>query len=82
MKTFDVLCDPLEDASGWEMEICHDLSGNKLSPSASRRRMIYQILKVCEIDIDEEVFELLSEYSIDQLLLDNGINVVFHDSME
>ena len=82
MKTFDVLCDPIEDASGWEMEICHDLSGNKLSQSVSRRKMIYQILKVCEVDIDEEVFELLSDYAVDQLLLDNGINVVFHDVME
>lgn len=82
MKNFDILCYPIEDASGWEMEICHDLGANQLNPSVSRRKMILQILQKCGVAINQEDFEYLTDFAIDQLLLDNGINVVFHDCMD
>lgn len=80
METFNILCEPLEDAGGWEMELCTNTSNGY--KTASRRKAIYNVLEVCGVDISWDIFNSFSDMAIDQILIDSSINIVFHDSME
>lgn len=84
MKIFNYERVPISDTPGWEVDVYYNVDGLlcELPSRFTERGVLIDVMRYIGIFLDDEVLDILTDYAIDQALLENGVHVMFHDTME